>query len=505
MFKRAAAAAIVLGCGSAASADGLRVAAWNITFYNGGFATQVGQVVHGQFNGEALDPHVILLQEMTSASAVTLLVDHLNNAPNSPGDWAAGQTFVNSNINTALVYRESAFDLLASTLVSPGGPNPNHPRNVVRYDLRLDGYASEEATFAMYTTHMKAGSGSTDINRRQEEVDEILADVATLPAGRHYVLGGDFNTQRSSQPHFVSLVGAPYNTGLFRDPISQPGSWQNSSTFRVIHTQDPAGQMDDRYDIILTSPSLVDSDGADYQGAYPIPFNLSDWNDPNHSYRAYGNDGSTYNQPMRTTGNAAVGPTIAQAIITLSGNTGHAPVYLDVTVPARISVPSGTIDLGEITPDAIEPFSFEVGSAGDAAFWGVSGVRQSEYSFTGGPGVDVPSGPFFDAAGGSLITHGFTLDASAFSAGPVATFVDIASNDPDTPFVRVPVTATIAAAGCNVADLAAPFGELTFGDISAFLAAFSTSDPAADLAAPFGLFTFGDISAFISAFDAGCP
>jgi hypothetical protein len=58
---------------------------------------------------------------------------------------------------------------------------------------------------------------------------------------------------------------------------------------------------------------------------------------------------------------------------------------------------------------------------------------------------------------------------------------------------------------CNAADLAEPFGQLTFGDISAFLDAFNASDPAADLAPPFGVFTFGDISAFLAAFDAGCP
>jgi hypothetical protein len=56
-----------------------------------------------------------------------------------------------------------------------------------------------------------------------------------------------------------------------------------------------------------------------------------------------------------------------------------------------------------------------------------------------------------------------------------------------------------------IADLAEPFGQLTFGDISAFLGAFSAQDPAADLAAPVGQFTFGDISAFLAAFSAGCP
>ncbi len=58
---------------------------------------------------------------------------------------------------------------------------------------------------------------------------------------------------------------------------------------------------------------------------------------------------------------------------------------------------------------------------------------------------------------------------------------------------------------CNAADLAQPFGSLTFADISAFLAAFQGQDPSADLAAPFGSFTFADISAFLAAFSAGCP
>jgi YVTN family beta-propeller protein len=58
---------------------------------------------------------------------------------------------------------------------------------------------------------------------------------------------------------------------------------------------------------------------------------------------------------------------------------------------------------------------------------------------------------------------------------------------------------------CNPADLAEPFGQLTFGDVGAFLTAFNANDPAADLAAPFGQFTFGDVGAFITAFDVGCP
>jgi hypothetical protein len=57
---------------------------------------------------------------------------------------------------------------------------------------------------------------------------------------------------------------------------------------------------------------------------------------------------------------------------------------------------------------------------------------------------------------------------------------------------------------CSDADLASPFGTLTFADVSAFLAAFADASPAADLAEPIGQFTFADVSAFLVAFSDGC-
>jgi hypothetical protein len=61
-----------------------------------------------------------------------------------------------------------------------------------------------------------------------------------------------------------------------------------------------------------------------------------------------------------------------------------------------------------------------------------------------------------------------------------------------------------AVGGCNAADLAEPFGALSFADIAAFLGAYTAQDGAADLAAPFGVFSFADITAFLGAYSAGC-
>lgn len=58
--------------------------------------------------------------------------------------------------------------------------------------------------------------------------------------------------------------------------------------------------------------------------------------------------------------------------------------------------------------------------------------------------------------------------------------------------------------GCNAADLAEPFGELNFFDVSAFLGAFNTQDPAADINKD-GIFNFFDVSEFLLRYNIGCP
>lgn len=70
--------------------------------------------------------------------------------------------------------------------------------------------------------------------------------------------------------------------------------------------------------------------------------------------------------------------------------------------------------------------------------------------------------------------------------------------------VYVGVDPYIGNAGCNIADLAEPFGTLNFFDISAFLAAFNSSEPVADINND-GVFNFFDISAYLNEYAAGCP
>jgi hypothetical protein len=58
---------------------------------------------------------------------------------------------------------------------------------------------------------------------------------------------------------------------------------------------------------------------------------------------------------------------------------------------------------------------------------------------------------------------------------------------------------------CGPADLAEPFGSVTFFDLTAFITLFVAGDAGADLAEPFGTINFLDIAAYLDLFNAGCP
>lgn len=320
----------------------LRVATWNVTNYSSGRVAVFQTAIYGTYEGRSLAPDVLVGQEFLSATGVTNFLAILNTAPGSPGDWAAADFVNGPDTDSAFFYRmgvvELATDLSPNgvTVVATGGYAPNHPRNIMRYDVRLSAGTSEEATVALYSSHMKAGSGSDDQARRLVEAERIRADAEVLPAGWHFVLGGDFNIQSSSQAAYQELIGAQVdNSGRFFDPIKTPGSWNNNSAYRIVHTQDPigAGGMDDRHDQLLISAGLVDGAGLDYLGNPALAYSTTTWNDPNHTYRSWGNDGTSFNTTLTISGNQMVGSVIAQALTASAPGGGHLPVFLDLRVP----------------------------------------------------------------------------------------------------------------------------------------------------------------------------
>ncbi len=427
----------------------LRICTWNVTNFttdtsrNSAFQTAFyGVVPTGlALAGKSMSPDVIIGQEFINQAAVNNFLGMLNSAPGTPGDWAAGAFSDGADTDNAFFYRTSKIQYIGMTITAIGSSSTsNQPRNTNRYDFRPMGYSAATATIGLYSAHFKAQGGTNDAGRRLIEAQRLRDNaegIATslpgsgLPAGYLAIFGGDTNITTSSAAEYVEMVGVQtVNTGRFFDPIATPGNWNNNAAFDIVHTQDPVGQMDDRHDQLLITAGLFDGTGIEYIGNPSIPYSTTTWNDPNHSYRAWGNDGTSYNLPLKTTGNTMVGATIAQALITTAGSGGHLPIIADFKVPAKVDSPI-VINFGQVPVGGLASQSITISNAGNTALWTTAGISNLSYTLSASSGFGAPGASFSDAPGGGGNNHNISM----FTATPgiKAGTLTITSSDPDQP------------------------------------------------------------------------
>jgi len=426
--------ALSLACGfglTALSFSQLRVATWNITNYTSGRETAFQTAIFSAFSGRSFNPDVLVAQELKGTVGINNFLNLLNSAPGQAGQWAFGTPYLTTgDTDSAMFYRKSKVDFIGLSNIS------GNPRSTQRYDFRLKGYGAGSTTnpdISYYSSHLKAGSTSDDELKRTIETTNIRNDAAVLPSGRHFMIGGDFNIQGSGDTSYRKLVDATTpgsgTAGRFYDPINSSFTgtggninWNNSSAWRFLHTQDPygAGGMDDRFDFILNGESFRDGKGLEYIGSQTAAYSTTTWNDPNHSYRVWGNDGTSFNTTLTTTGNTMVGATIAQALRDSVGSTnpnnvgGHLPVFMDVKLPADLTGDKSLIDYGTVMVNTSTFQGITIKNDVDALIWGTAGVQNLNYSFSlTGSGFSTPGGSFNLLAGQSLESF-IQIDTSTF-------------------------------------------------------------------------------------------
>jgi len=101
---------------------------------------------------------------------------------------------------------------------------------------------------------------------------------------------------------------------------------------------------------------------------------------------------------------------------------------------------------------------------------------------------------------------GSTFDQVSYDSRGRSRFIDdpLTTNSGSGTGAIVDIGATEFQRQCE-SDLSPPFGVVNFFDISAYIVAFNSGDPAADIAAPFGVLNFFDIAAYITLFNTPCP
>lgn len=316
---------------SAQPAGPLRIATYNILKYptsdvatrNGALRTVVA----------AMRPHVLVAQEVESDEGVALFRDSVLDRA-LDGRFASAP-FVDASSDTegAFFYDTTRVRYLEMEVVATA------LRAIFGYRFAVVGTSD---TVWIYTVHLKAGDSRDEEERRAEEARLLRAHIDSARVGEHVIVAGDFNTYSGTELALQRLTGEEGNVASrLIDPLASTADWHNNSDFGWIHTQSPRvrsfggginGGMDDRFDMILVSPSLS-----------PIISRAS--------YTAFGNDGGHFNDSINRPPNT-VGVEVAQA---LHDGSDHLPVYADfafgIASIASESV-SGEVAV-EVGPDAV--------------------------------------------------------------------------------------------------------------------------------------------------------
>jgi len=268
------------------------------------------------------EPDIIVAQELLSQGAVNEFVSQVLMQLST--DYDAGQFIDGPDTDNAIFFKTSIFSFISN--------NPIHTelRDINEFVLKHEATGD---TIRIYSLHLKASQGSTNEQKRAAEVDSLRKVTDALHPGSYFIVTGDFNIYRASEPAYQNLLNQS-NSGYVLDPIDTPGDWHNNITFASIHTQSPRtrqfqgganGGMDDRFDMMLTSQSISDNDGITY---------VTD------SYTAYGNDGMHFNDSLNAPPNIAVGQEIADAIHYASD---HIPLFAAFNFEQPVSVGNDVI------------------------------------------------------------------------------------------------------------------------------------------------------------------
>ncbi|MCG3118233.1 MAG: hypothetical protein ALAOOOJD_00396 [bacterium] len=317
---RAAILFILWTSAATAQVDTLRIATYNLLKfpYNNG----AGRVPYFRTVIRALNPDILVIQELESAQGLFTFLNEVMN-PGQSNVYESAPHVDGPDTDNGLFFKRGAIALTGTHQIY------TDLRNITEYALTVNGL-----TFHLYSAHLKAGTQSSDASRRLTEAITLRNYLNKLPANFNFIVAGDFNLQSASEAAFTKLTGNESdNDGRLWDPLNAIGAWNNNGLFAGIHTQSTrtalvdsgaTGGLDDRFDLMLVSASVLASGGMDILA---------------NTYKAFGNDGRHFNQAINFGTNSAVPDSVAKALYFASD---HLPVYADFVIGTPSAVSSFT-------------------------------------------------------------------------------------------------------------------------------------------------------------------
>lgn len=324
----------------AAPADTISVMVYNLLFYGHytSFCTPVNNNVDDKdgYLKTIIDhtlPDIFAVNEMGPNAALAQRI--LNNVMNTNGrTHYAHATFTNttgSNLVNMLFYNTNRFQLYDEAVVA------NVLRDINLYSLYYDdpdlALGADTLFIHILVAHLKAGSSASDQQTRMQEVSSMMGYIEQKEIRGNVLFMGDFNMNSSFEQAYQLLTWHPNEEIRFYDPVGQSGVWWNNPDMAPWHTQSTrvgshdcfvTGGMDDRYDQIIVTQSIMEGT----RGLHYVT----------DSYKTIGQDGQRFNQSLITPPNHSEPPDVISALFNMSD---HLPVKLSLAVTDFVSSVAG--------------------------------------------------------------------------------------------------------------------------------------------------------------------
>ncbi|MEO8069590.1 MAG: hypothetical protein ABI599_17975 [Flavobacteriales bacterium] len=316
---------------AAPAQDTLRVMAYNLLNFPDPNPFGKADTLAGILAWHPMD--LLIAEEIHNATGAQMVLDEALNANGvdrfSMASFVPQQSASWSTIKLAQViyYDHNRLGLRDQTLLYTNVRDIN----VYTLFLRDNGIFQGDTTFlTVYALHLKASNDQQDIDDRADMALTLSDHLATLPAGRHVIIGGDFNIYNGSEPAFTTLLAQAGNVQI-ADPLDLGGSTWNSNAFAGIHTQSTrvnalfgdgaGGGLDDRFDMLLLSNELVNG-GTDL---HLVPA----------SYFPVGNSGTCWNENIIDCSSSQTPYAILRKLYYMSD---HLPITLKLATSSVLGV-----------------------------------------------------------------------------------------------------------------------------------------------------------------------
>ena len=289
------------------SQDTVSVISYNLLRFN----SSTERNLHFRNIIEKIKPDVLITQEMIGQESVN---NFLNNILKNINEKYKAADFIDdedTDIDQGLFYNSDKFSFISTSQID------GYPRPIYIFTLK---HLDTGEQFVVYNLHLKASKGSENELARSDQVKELKNYISETNSN-FYIVAGDFNIYSTTESAYKDLFSITESgKGNLHDLINVVGTYNDPSNANI-HTQSTRtsqfgggshGGLDDRFDFILFSDSLMYGDRI-----FVI----------DSTYKSFGNDGMHYNSALNVGPNQEVSMNIANS---LHDASDHLPVFVKI-------------------------------------------------------------------------------------------------------------------------------------------------------------------------------